>query len=663
MFRSLVLVGALCALASAQSPLETTFPPLAGQNQFVVTNTPTPITGLFDLTVTEPQGVVLTSVDLQINTTHGTNGQFAVWLTAPGSSHVGNEQNPAAWTLASTAALVHNGGRVTFQLQTPIALGPATYGVAFHMIEANPAYWGGATSGTLPPTYANNELTIDLSAGRMRTSDALDPFAVGGNGFSPRQMSMGLAYTIGSTSVDFSSDVTGGGSPLAVQFTSIATSGAPGGILAYIWDFDGDNNPDSTAPNPTHTYTQCGTYTVSLSIVDATGTFTETKVDYVVTDVVTPSFTNELIAPGVVQFTDTSTPTPTSWDWDLDGDGLVDSNLQNPTFTYPNLCDEITVSLTATRLCQPPVTVTRTIAAASTVETTFQGGLITTTGATGAANYFDVAVQNPFGVALCGMHVNTGLAAGTPLTVNLYQTETTYVGKTDDATQWRLIASETVNAVGGARTFVPFGAPVHLATGSFGLCMEHVGASPTYTNLGGPLVVGNADLTLTAGLTQAEPVFDPLSTTWSPRVANVALHYSTTQSNSTAGYGYVGSGCAGTLGVPTNVSTTQPVLGGQATITIDNLPTNIGVMLLGIARSTPPLDLGFLGMPGCPLHHSGDVLQTIVGAANTAVFPFPVPNNVVFIGSQFYTQAASLDPGVNQLGLALSDAAVMLVGQ
>jgi len=663
MHHTLATALMLAAVATAQSPLETTFPPITGQNQFVVTNTPTPITGLFDLTVTEPQGIVLTSVDLQVNTTHGTNGQFAVWLTAAGGTSVGNEQNAPAWTQVSIANTVHAGGRVTFQLQTPVPLAPATYGVAFHLIEANPTYWGGATTATLPPTYSNNEMTIDLTAARMRASDAVDPFIAGAAGFSPRQMSMGLSYTVGTTSVDFTSSATGGPTPLTVQFQSIATSGAPGGIVAYLWDLDGDTVPDATGPNPSFTYTQCGTYTVSLSIVDATGTFTETKVDYIVTDVVTPSFTNELIAPGTVQFTDTSTPTPTSWDWDLDGDGTVDSNLQNPTFNYANLCDEVTVTLTVTRLCQPPVTVTRTIAAASTVETTFQGGLITAAGATSAANYFDVSVSNPQGITMCGMHVNSGLAAGTALTVNLYQTETTYVGKTDDATQWRLIASEVVNASGTARTFVPFSTPVHLAAGDFGICMEHIGASPTYTNLGGPLVVGNADVTVTAGLSQAAPVFDGTSATFSPRIANIALHYSTTASAGTAGYGFVGLGCAGSLGVPTNISTTQPVLGGQATITVDNMASNLGILALGTVRSAPPVDLGFIGMPGCQLHHSADVLQTLIGAANTATFPFPVPNNAVLVGFQIYTQAASLDPGVNALGFALSDAAVMLVGQ
>ena len=228
----------------------------------------------------------------------------------------------------------------------------------------------------------------------------------------------------------------------------------------------------------------------------------------------------------------------------------------------------------------------------------------------------------------------------------------------------RTVASETVpSAGGGQRTFVPLSSPLHLAFGQFGMCMEHVGASPTYTNLGAPLTVSNADLSLTAGMSQAEPVFDPASTTWSPRVANISLHYSTSTATGVAGYGYLGSGCAGTLGVPTNVSTTQPTLGGQATIVVDNLPGGIGIMALGTLRQTPPVDLVIVGMPGCMLHHNAIVLNTLIGAGTSATQNFPVPNNNALVGLLIYTQAASLDPGLNALGFGLSDAAVMLVGQ
>ena len=661
MLRNFAFALALPALAVAQSPLETTFAnPAPG---FVVTNTPSPITGLFDLTVTEPQGIVLTQVDMQTAVSHGTNGQFSVWMTAAGGTHVGAEQIAALWTQVGTATKVHAGGRVSYVFSTPIAIAAGTYGVAFHCIEANPIYHGGAVSPTLPQTYSNTEMTIDMTSMRVRISDPIDPFGGATLGFSPRQLAIGLYYVIGDTYCDFTATPTAGATPLNVQFTPIATSGAPGGILTYIWDFDNDGIPDSAVPNPSFTYTTCGTYSVNLQIVDANGVTSATKLDFIVTDVVTPSFTNEILAPNTLLFTDTSTPTPTAWAWHFDADGIIDSTPHNPVFVFANGCDEAIVSLTTTLACKPPVTLTRAIAVASSIETTFQGGLITTATALSSANFFDVNVANPKGITVCGIHVNSGLAAGTPLTVNLYETENTYVGKTGDVTLWRQVSTETVAAAGpGQRTFVPLTSPLHLAFGTFGIGMEHIGASPTYTNLGGPLVVSNADITITAGLSQGEPVFDPTATTFSPRIANIALHYSTTGATGVAGYGYIGSGCSGSLGVPTNISTTQPVLGGAATIVVNNLPASIGVMALGTVRSAP-VDLGIIGMPGCPLFHNAVVLNTMIGAANSATVSFPIPNNLVFIGQQLYTQAASLDIGLNAFGFATSDAAVMLIGQ
>ena len=47
-----------------------------------------------------------------------------------------------------------------------------------------------------------------------------------------------------------------------------------------------------------------------------------------------------------VQFTDTSTNTPTQWAWDFQNNGSIDSNAQNPTFTY-STPGTYTVKLTA----------------------------------------------------------------------------------------------------------------------------------------------------------------------------------------------------------------------------------------------------------------------------------------------------------------------------
>jgi len=51
------------------------------------------------------------------------------------------------------------------------------------------------------------------------------------------------------------------------------------------------------------------------------------------------------IAPLQVQFTDLTTGNPTSWQWDFDNDGVIDSDIQNPEFTYTKR-DLYTVSLT-----------------------------------------------------------------------------------------------------------------------------------------------------------------------------------------------------------------------------------------------------------------------------------------------------------------------------
>ncbi|WP_087886650.1 MULTISPECIES: ThuA domain-containing protein [Streptomyces] len=62
--------------------------------------------------------------------------------------------------------------------------------------------------------------------------------------------------------------------PLKVAFSS-AGSGLPDGKpVTYAWDFDGDGTTDSTAANPTHTYTKKGQFTARLKVTgpgDLTG--------------------------------------------------------------------------------------------------------------------------------------------------------------------------------------------------------------------------------------------------------------------------------------------------------------------------------------------------------------------------------------------------------
>jgi PKD repeat protein len=75
---------------------------------------------------------------------------------------------------------------------------------------------------------------------------------------------------------DFVADPTSGVVPLTVQFTD-ASWGDP---TSWSWDF-GDGGGTSAAQNPSYTYQNTGTYTVSLTATNTYGSDTETKLDYI----------------------------------------------------------------------------------------------------------------------------------------------------------------------------------------------------------------------------------------------------------------------------------------------------------------------------------------------------------------------------------------------
>ena len=74
---------------------------------------------------------------------------------------------------------------------------------------------------------------------------------------------------------DFTSDVTGGGAPLTVNFSDIST----GTVTSWLWDF-GDGGT-STLQNPSYTYATDGVFTVSMTGSSAAGTDTMVKPDYI----------------------------------------------------------------------------------------------------------------------------------------------------------------------------------------------------------------------------------------------------------------------------------------------------------------------------------------------------------------------------------------------
>ena len=77
---------------------------------------------------------------------------------------------------------------------------------------------------------------------------------------------------------NFVADVTSGIAPLTVHFTDLSA----GNAITWQWDFENDGTIDSYEQNPEWTYTEPGTYSVSLTISDGVNENTEIKEDYII---------------------------------------------------------------------------------------------------------------------------------------------------------------------------------------------------------------------------------------------------------------------------------------------------------------------------------------------------------------------------------------------
>ncbi|MCA8975412.1 MAG: PKD domain-containing protein [Planctomycetes bacterium] len=465
---------------------------------------------------------------------------------------------------------------------------------------------------------------------------------------------------------NFTSDVTGGASPLTVNFQDTSFSSDPGGVTGWAWDFENDGTVDSTAQNPTHIYTACGTYDVSLMVTD--GAFPpDTKVvtAYIVTDVVSANFTDGLIGPGVVQFTDTSTNSPTSWSWDLDGDGTADSTAQNPAWVYATTAP-VAVTLTAQRLCGPADTITRTIVPLQQISTGYAQN-------NGNGNYgsilFDLDVLNPAGMKIESLDVFT-TTVSLPVQLDMYIRQGTYSGYENTASEWVLAGSATGTSSTGntVPTSLTFGSPVYLPPGVTGVKFHYMNFYCSYTTGTAVQTFGNADVAMTAGTSQYTTQLDPFAgTTLTPRWFAGTIYYSTQNLTGEAGYGQFGAGCAGTIGRSSLTPSANPVLGTTLTVTVDNLASNAAIMVTGFSKTAwalgaLPYDLTSFGASGCALRVSPDSNLFILGASNSATWSLGIPNAGSLSGLLMFQQAIALDPTANGAGAVGSNSAAMLIG-
>jgi hypothetical protein len=174
-----IAILSCAAVLNAQSPLTTTF----------VNNNGNAAGGMvfFDLDVTDPAGIQIYALDIN---TAGASGGIDFY-TVP-TTHVGNEANAAAWTLAGGGTYATGAG---MGMPTQICMGTGfylpqgQYGVALAQdpTATNQAYTNGIVGTNL--IYTTAELTL--------TAGASNNTQFAGAAFSPRVWNGSIFYNLG----------------------------------------------------------------------------------------------------------------------------------------------------------------------------------------------------------------------------------------------------------------------------------------------------------------------------------------------------------------------------------------------------------------------------------------------------------------------------------
>lgn len=134
-------------------------------------------------------------------------------------------------------------------------------------------------------------------------------------------------------------------SPDELGTATTFTDGSVGGDLTYTWDF-GDSSPTSNLPNPSHTYANTGTFTVTLTVSNSVDSDSITHpVDILLAPRASFTANSPVLVATAVAFNNTSTGDNLTYTWDF-GDGNT-SSATNPNHTFA-VAGTYTVSLTAT---------------------------------------------------------------------------------------------------------------------------------------------------------------------------------------------------------------------------------------------------------------------------------------------------------------------------
>ena len=123
------------------------------------------------------------------------------------------------------------------------------------------------------------------------------------------------------------------------------------------------------------------------------------------------------------------------------------------------------------------------------------------------------------------------------------------------------------------------------------------------------------------------------------------------------------NGSAGTPDVALDASA-RPIVGTTVDMVTSNVPlTSVGgLSILSLTAIPGGFDLGSLGMPGCTLYQSLDLVDLFAVAGGTGQRSFAFPNTPSLAGTILLNQSAVMVLGINAFNMVTSNGLEFVVG-
>ncbi len=323
--------GNLPPVAAFSAPITTGQAPLTINFQDQSTNNPTAWNWTFD-------GGTPSSSNLQNPTiTYTTPGTYSVSLVASNASGTNSVTKTTYISVLennSNAAPIANFNSNTTSGEAPLNV------LFYDLSSNNPTAWNWTFEGGNPATSTIQNPSVNYTTPGTYTVSLTATNSNGSNVITKAAYITVVQTTGQLPQAQFSANSVTGNAPLSVQFSDLSTNNP----TSWEWQFLGGNPESATEQHPIVVYNTPGTYPVSLTVSNATGSNTTTLPNYITVlgsgsnTAPIAAFTASIFegpAPLVVTFTNL-TNNATAYEWEFPGAVPATSNEPNPSVTYNN---------------------------------------------------------------------------------------------------------------------------------------------------------------------------------------------------------------------------------------------------------------------------------------------------------------------------------------